>query len=97
MTDKPRLPDDVIPLASAVVDAIAGEDLQRAAALLKACATKFTTGQRTVDEIEHYLQWLRETRAAARRCREHLALRFSSTNASHYRRATSEVTWSLDV
>jgi hypothetical protein len=97
MRSRPHLPNDVIPHARAVVSAIAAEDLQQAAVLLTACTKKFTTTQRTTEEIEHYTEWLRETRAAARRCREHLALRLTSINASPYGRTTFENTWSVDA
>jgi hypothetical protein len=97
MRNRPRLPDDMIPHANAVVDAIASEDLQQAAVLLKACIKTFTNGQRSTVEINHYVEWLRQTRAAARLCREHLALRLSSINGSPYHRTTSEATWSIDA
>ena len=97
MKAKADLPQDLAGHASAVSRAIAMEDLHNAAALVTACTKKFTACQRTPDEVQHYLEWLRQTQASVRQCREHLSLRFSAVNASQYGRPTAEATWSIDA
>jgi hypothetical protein len=97
MRNRPALPEDVAGPAGAVSKAIAGENLQRAAALLTACTERFTARARTPDEFQHYIQWLREQKAAVTSVREHAALRLSAINATQYGRAGSQATWSIDA
>ena len=74
MPNKPALPEDIAGPASAASEAIAAEDLQRAATLLTACTERFTARARTPDDFKHYIQWLRERKAAVTSAREHVAL-----------------------
>src|SRR5262245_4645794 len=97
MPSKPILPEDIACQAVAISDAIAAEDLRMATTLFKECAAKLADKRRSATEISHCVQWLRETQAAVRQCREHLALRLSATNVGQYGRSTSEATWSIDA
>jgi hypothetical protein len=97
MPNSSGLSGDLLGPAAAISAAIAGEDFQRAAHLLTHMLEIFNMYRRNAAETEQYTRWLVEQHAAAKRLREHVAVRLAAVNASRYGRAASEATWSFSA